>query len=357
METLSVEISSAKRARWFCDNFLHGTRPRFLFGRNRYALSVAAQVDIAGFIDDFTTDARFADKPIVKLDTLPPDALVVNCVAVGRPITAQRRLESRGCDHLDYYSFLKHSGIALEPIEYWIGFPEHFEQNAHRYTELYRTLSDPLSKEVLSRIVTFRRTYDLDCMRTFSDTQVRQYFEPFVEFGDREIFADIGAFDGITSQEFARRCPDYAGIYVFEPSEANLAAIRQKLPDDPRICLVPVALGAHEGTVRFDPAGSSSRVAENGSAEVRVITLDSLRDVRFTFLKMDVEGAEASVVEGAKDVIKAYHPNLAISVYHHPGDMVDIPRQVLEIRDDYELRLRHYTEGFTETVMYFLPKP
>ena len=71
---------------------------------------------------------------------------------------------------------------------------------------------------------------------------------------------------------------------------------------------------------------------------------------------MDVEGAEGAAIAGAGEVIRAHHPKLAISVYHNAGDLIDIPRQVLAIRDDYELRLRHYTEGFTETVMYFLPR-
>jgi hypothetical protein len=90
--------------------------------------------------------------------------------------------------------------------------------------------------------------------------------------------------------------------------------------------------------------------------EVPVEPLDNHRDVPFTFLKMDIEGAEASAISGARKVIEAHHPKMAISVYHHPSDLVDIPRQVFGIRDDYEIRLRHYTEGFTETVMYFLPR-
>ena len=72
---------------------------------------------------------------------------------------------------------------------------------------------------------------------------------------------------------------------------------------------------------------------------------------------MDVEGAEAAVIEGARRVIETHHPKIAVSVYHRPADLVNIPDKVLAIRDDYEIALRHYTEGFTETVMYFLPKP
>jgi len=353
---LGVGPAAAARSRAFCDAFVGGSAPRFLFGRNKYARSIAAQVDVDGFIDDFTSDTAFEGKPIVKLEAVPPGALVVNCVPVGRPITAQRRIDSAGHEQLDYYAFLRDSGLPLEPIDYWSGFDTHFAAERGRYEALSRRLRDPLSREVLARIVDFRLTYDLDLMRPFSDTQPRQYFEDFLPYGDAEVFADIGAFDGITSQEFARRQPGYKAIYVFEPNARNLEVARARLADDPRVHLVAAAVGEREGVVRFAEAGSSSRITAEGGVEVRVEPLDRFADVPFTFLKMDVEGAESQVLAGARRVIETHHPKIAVSVYHRPADMVDIPDQVLAIRGDYEIALRHYTEGFTETVMYFLPK-
>lgn len=353
---LNVASATSLRAKDFCEAFVRGSRPRFLFGRNQYALSIAKAHDIDGFIDDFTTEISFHGKPIAKLESLPRDALVVNCVAVGRPITAQRRIDVFGYDQLDYYSFIRESGLTLEPIEYWTGFADHFEREQERYTALQERLRDPQSKEVLSRIVNFRLTYDLDHMRPFSDTQARQYFENFLVYGDEEVFADIGGFDGITSEEFTRRCPDYKGIYVFEPNSQNLEKARNRIGGDPRVQFVAAALGDKDGTVRFDCSGSSSRVTGEGAVEVQMARLDTHIHAGFTFLKMDVEGAEASVIAGARQVIERHHPKIAVSVYHRPADLVDIPQMILSVRDDYEIALRHYTEGFTETVMYFLPK-
>jgi FkbM family methyltransferase len=355
--TLGTAQASAARAQAFCGAFTGASgRPKFLFGRNKYAVSIARLVEIDGFIDDFSADTAFEGKPVVKLEQLPADALVVNCVPVGRPITAQRRIDSLGFDQLDYYAFLKHAGLNLEPIEYWTGFADHFHSERQRYEALSERLADPLSKEVLARIVDFRLSYDLDCMRPFSDTQARQYFEPFIAYGGDEIFADIGAFDGITSQAFAQRCPNYKAIYVFEPNARNLEVAAARIGDDPRVHFIPAALGERAGTARFDYSGSSSRITDQGAVEVRIEPLDAFAEVPFTFLKMDVEGAEALVIAGARAVIETHHPKIAVSVYHRPGDLVDIPRQVLEIRPDYDIALRHYTEGFTETVMYFLPR-
>ena len=73
------------------------------------------------------------------------------------------------------------------------------------------------------------------------------------------------------------------------------------------------------------------------------------------FLKMDIEGAELSAINGAKNIINQYHPKLAICVYHRAADIREIFKTVLNIRADYHVYLRHYTEGIYETVMYFIP--
>ena len=71
---------------------------------------------------------------------------------------------------------------------------------------------------------------------------------------------------------------------------------------------------------------------------------------------MDIEGSESLAIQGAKETILKYHPRLAICVYHKGTDYIEIPKRVLEIRDDYDVFLRHYTEGINETVMFFMPQ-
>ena len=93
-----------------------------------------------------------------------------------------------------------------------------------------------------------------------------------------------------------------------------------------------------------------------GDIEINVDKLDSLVNEQTTYIKMDIEGAEAFAIEGAESTILRDHPRLAICVYHKVDDLWKIPEQVLKIRDDYKLYLRHYTEGVDETVMFFIPK-
>ena len=71
---------------------------------------------------------------------------------------------------------------------------------------------------------------------------------------------------------------------------------------------------------------------------------------------MDIEGNEIAAINGAKKTILRNHPKLAICVYHKGDDFVSIPQAVFRIRKDYDVYLRHYTQGIFETVMFFVPK-
>ena len=67
---------------------------------------------------------------------------------------------------------------------------------------------------------------------------------------------------------------------------------------------------------------------------------------------MDIEGAELDALKGAVHTIQTYRPKLAISIYHKPEDLVEIPLYLMEIMPDYQFYIRHYTTWLEETVLY-----
>ena len=67
---------------------------------------------------------------------------------------------------------------------------------------------------------------------------------------------------------------------------------------------------------------------------------------------MDIEGAEKEALIGCEQIIKAQKPKLAISIYHKPEDIIEIPELILSYCDSYRLFLRHYTFGITDTILY-----
>ncbi|WP_180287768.1 FkbM family methyltransferase [Janthinobacterium sp. 35] len=103
-------------------------------------------------------------------------------------------------------------------------------------------------------------------------------------------------------------------------------------------------------------AGSASAVSAAGSSSIEVTTLDLAVTQAVSFIKMDLEGWEMQALAGSQRHIRAEHPKLAISVYHNAADFHRIPDYIASIRQDYDLYLRHYTQGWSETIMYFVPR-
>lgn len=357
LSNIGQQAESAPDTLYFCDDFLNSTSiPKFILGRNIYSECVARQVSVSGFVDDFASDTCYLGLPVVKTGNVPKNALVLNASG-GRPLSARLRLNSAGLRNLDYFAFYKASGLSLLPMRFNEGFENEFSENIAKYEWIYGLLKDDLSKDVFRKLVSFRYNYNISHLEGFTQREDVQYFEDFLALNPvGETFIDVGCYDGYTSREFIKRCPHYNSIHVFEPDAQNMLNCNENLRDFPNVHCYPIGLSNNKGLLKFDVSGSASRLSDTGSISVLVDRLDDVLSDTPTFLKMDIEGGESAAIEGAHRSIQDSHSRLAISVYHKPGDFWRIPEQILNIRDDYDILMRHYTECIYETVMFFLPR-
>ncbi|MCX6519251.1 MAG: FkbM family methyltransferase [Actinobacteria bacterium] len=354
-----MSLAFEDRARAFCAAYLAAPPElRFVLGRGDYAMSIAAVLPIAGFVDDHSDDTAHGDIPVVRSSSLPGGAMVV-VASMLRPITALASLDATDADVLDYFAFERFAGLDIRPVTFWPAFRADYAANRAKYDAVRERLVEPESRDVFDRLVSFRLTGDVSVMQGFRYDMVGQYFEDFLALApDGESFVDIGCFDGFTSLEFARRAPRFEHITAFEPSPTNHAVVVANLSSlgGDRVTVHQCGLSDAHGTVTFSSEqGSSSRVSDEGDTTIRVERLDDLGVVAATFLKMDIEGAEEPALQGAVETIRRFRPRLAISVYHRSTDFWRIPELIDAAGVDYELRMRHYTEGIDETVMFFLP--
>lgn len=332
--------------------------PVYIFGTNEYADAIAARIHVDGFINDITDELHHHGINIIKLSDLPPKSIVISCVVLAKPIFAISKIQEKVESVLDYYFFKKYSGLDLPEVIF--NNDENFvdEYNNHRefYNELREKLNDETSKITLDNIINFRVKSDIKYLYDFVYNPVGQYFDPIVEFNDNEVFLDVGCFDGYTSLQFAKHASKFDKIYAFEPDLENMKRVRANLEElQNKVEFFNIGLSDREMTLRFDSSGSSSKISTSGTSEIKVKQLDTLKIENVSYIKMDIEGAELNALKGAVQTIKSCHPKLAISVYHKVDDLRKIPEFVLSIRNDYNIYLRHYTEGVTETVMYFIP--
>jgi FkbM family methyltransferase len=340
----------------FCENFFNSDKPKYILGRNIYAESVAKNIDVDGFIDDFSNEKAFLKKPVFKSTQVPKNALVLN-VAGGRPLSAREKLNQLGLQNLDYFAFSKISKFPFMPLRFNERFQDEFLLNKQKFNWIYRLLNDEVSRLIFEKLVRFRYDHDILHLEGFTQRENVQYFEEFLSLNKaNEIFIDVGGFNGFTTLEFIKRCPQYSSVHIFEPDKKNYELCVSATCKFPEIYCHPLGLGSKKEMLYFKMNDSSSRISDNGDVMINVVRLDSFSQIAPTFIKMDIEGAEYSAILGAEKIILKSHPRLAIAVYHNSGDFWRIPELVLGIRNDYEILIRHYSESIYETIMFFLPR-
>lgn len=333
-------------------------KSKYIFGTNQYGLLVARSMpQEVVFINEISKDDSFEGYSVIhNLAEVNSDSIVLNSIMSSYPITIKRKLDNAGITNIDLFSLIKYSNIPIE-IEYWRGFKESYSNYRDEYDKLYELLSDEKSKDTFRRLMDVRLNLNIDSMNVFKVDEINQYYASFLNLQEEgESFVDVGGFDGNTSLQFIKRCPRYDKVYFFEPEPDIMAKAKNNLAGNENIEYCQFAASNKKEILHFSSNNSASKVTDSGEIEIHAEKIDSLVHSKVTFIKMDIEGSESLAIEGARETIMKYHPRLAICVYHKGADYVDIPRQVLAIRNDYDLYMRHYTEGVTETVMFFMPK-
>lgn len=184
-----------------------------------------------------------------------------------------------------------------------------------------------------------------------------QYFDlPALRPVENEIFVDGGCYGGETSLRFARWSGDaYREIYAFEPDRQMCRKAGEGLAGGLRdFHLFNRGLWDAEGELCFrSQEMGASHIEENGEERVAVTSIDKeLAGRRVTFIKLDIEGAELKALAGAGETIRKNRPRLAVSLYHKPEDVWEIPSLLLSYHGDYTFYLRHYSFNECETVLY-----
>lgn len=176
--------------------------------------------------------------------------------------------------------------------------------------------------------------------------------------GKIEFFIDAGGFDGLTTAAFMEWCGGNGYSYIFEPDERNRVSIRNNLKGISNYEIVPKALWSRTATLAMDSKGNFASNVREKIDERQEETIDSvsidefIKGRRITYIKMDIEGAEAEALRGAARVIREQKPKLAVSVYHKERDIWEIPALILSCCPEYKLYLRHYSFSWYDTVLY-----
>jgi FkbM family methyltransferase len=192
------------------------------------------------------------------------------------------------------------------------------------------------------------------------------YFPPGVlpVLPPNAVFVDCGAYDGDSVRAFlAHQQGRFRSIYAFEPDAHNCERLRAYVASlgadaAERIHVFNAGVGDRRTTLRFDPAGNmSSSFSSTGTVEVEVIPIDEVVVANGApfYLNFDVEGAEWGALRGCERLLTDARPLMAISVYHRPDDLWQLPLSVAGRDLDYRFFLRTQGEDGTDVICYTLP--
>lgn len=336
----------------------NSTQKRYLLGKNKsakQAIQTFSDIKFDGIIDDFDNQTSWENLPIVRSNSIEKSSTVINCSSSIRPISAHQHLLNLGISVLKYSDLCTHVEN-LPPHDFVTEFRNEIQDHESFWIGLGNRLEDEISKTTLSNIMQFRLTGDYSYMGEYTVRFNEQYFDPIIQISNDEVFVDCGGFDGDTTLEFIKRYQNYSKIFIFEPSQINFIKANKNLDGLKNIRLLPLGVSDKQGTLFFDPNnGSACSISTSGSTKIEVVTIDEVIQDKISFIKMDLEGWELKALQGAENHIRENHPKLAISIYHSASDFRKVPEYILSIRNDYKIYLRHYSEGWSETVMYFIP--
>lgn len=225
-----------------------------------------------------------------------------------------------------------------------------------RFLRLRERLSDALSRQTLDQMLAFfLNSPDVE----FPAGKLEEQYFAYDIYRKRpdEQAVDCGAFKGVVLRLFRENQAGRFGRYTaIEPDPAYLpyleAAAAEAEPGKVRV--LSCALSDRRETLRMrNYAQEDSVVKEDGEIEVEAFPLDDLVE-EATFLKIDVEGYEKKVIDGAQKLIRRCHPVVAAAAYHREWDVCDLYEQLQVLCAEYRFYLRSYM-NLQETVLYAIP--
>jgi FkbM family methyltransferase len=120
-----------------------------------------------------------------------------------------------------------------------------------------------------------------------------------------DVVADVGANVGLYAVALARRVGAMGRVIAYEPDAGNAELLRRNVALNDVEGVVEVrqaAVGAERGEIPFLSDRQQSRFDPEGPSQVSVVTLDEELE-RLALLKIDVEGFECAVLDGARSLL------------------------------------------------------
>lgn len=325
-------------------------------GRHANQEFLKAGIKVLGFIDNNKKDEK---NGIYGPDILTESDAVVIASVKYPDIQAQ----IKGKTEAIYYELLAliyNKNLGVYGDSFKCLFSE-IEENKQEYIRLYSRLSDEESKKVYIDLMKYKMTMEaaytksaLEISSPLGECDYDIVIMDKLEGSPYTLF-DCGGFDGDSAETFVNKVSKYQAVYIFEPDSDLMSKAKNRLNKFPNINYINKGVGSRNETLYYKKSKpGAGKFTDGGTEEIQIVTLDDYIKDEHSFIKMDIEGLECEALEGATNAIRKYKPIMSISAYHKSDDYRKIINQVLTYNPDYKIYIRHYTNTYTETRIYFI---
>ena len=306
----------------------------------RYGIKVDGVFASGGFVRD-RYFRGFHVESLEDIEKRLGDFTVLLCFGTTLPEVAAQ-IEAAAARHELYIPDVPLYGGELFDFEY-------YEKNREKLRAARELLCDEASRELFDDIIGFRLSGRREYLANAENPEesYKRIIAPHIEKGG--LCIDCGAFTGDSAAALSRALP-LGRIAAIEADVRSFKKLSEFAENNALCEIVPVnaAVGEVCGETEFTFGGSRasgtlSTAKRTKTVTVPLVTVDSIakeQKLSVSVIKYDVEGDEAAALCGSRDTISAYHPALAVSVYHRSADIFDLPVMIKNMYSGYGFYLR-----------------
>lgn len=163
------------------------------------------------------------------------------------------------------------------------------------------------------------------CINQFSEIYYQEVYEKFFHVEEGDIVVDVGANIGMFSLKAAKSAGKDGLVIAIEPEEANVNLLHHNIKANGfnNVIVVKKAAGNRTGWVNLylkEPGTHTILPSRTPFIRVEMDTLDNILSelgiTEVNFLKIDTEGAEIEILQGAEKTLSSKHIKISIAAYH-----------------------------------------
>jgi FkbM family methyltransferase len=144
-----------------------------------------------------------------------------------------------------------------------------------------------------------------------------ELLRPYIPTGGTVV--DVGAYIGDHTLSYSKFVGPEGRVYAVEPNPVALKCLRHNMEQFDNVTIMPVAFGGRRTKADFilDSGDMSAcRLTNDDEGQADVVTMDSRFEMcpRLDFLKIDAEGFEPMILNGARETLMRLRPTILIEI-------------------------------------------